>query len=1064
MRDAGVERMGDEPFVGRARELASLTGWVDEAGATGVGRFALVTGEAGGGKTRLCAELDRRLVARGHVSVWSRCWDAGGGPPLWPWPDLIRELRDRVIGSATGSLAAPADERFGLFQSLLDDLRAVCSRHPVVIILDDLHVANQDVVTLTRFVARALHRVPLLLVATWRVERADEGVSVARFESVAREATVMELDPFGEAELAEYLARRGRDDVSTADSARLLALSGGNPMLVAELVRDGPTESGDPGARGLAFAVERRVGSVRDGDRALLGAAAVLGDGVRVVEVAGILGCAADEVVTAVGRSCAAADIVDGRIRFSHELLREAFAASLPRADRLALHVAAIDAGWGVDAERVVWRARHAVEAASLSARHTATAVAACAMAAAVLQEELAFEQAVEWAETGCHLATGSPPGVQAELLLAHAGAVLASGRLVEARGLFDRAVDAAERSGNARWLAAATLGVGGVWVEEQRDELSRRRLLALCRRALVELPEGEVVLAARLRVRLAAELAYDSGSVQQVREAVAAVRQLGDGAATAGALSLLHHTLLAPEYTTERLEVANELLEAAASARGTIYPLFGLCWRTVDLYLIGSVDAERALVELRDRTDALRCRSIGYIVTVLDVMRAIRRGELDTAEALAAEASRFGETVGDADVLAYYGGHLVAIRWLQGRLNEMRDLVVSVIDSSTLRHRDVSYRALLALVYALDGDEEAARGTIDAVVSDGLDSIGVPSNRTTVWTILVEAAAALGDAALAADLAATVAPFAHLPVMPSLAIACLGPGERVMGVACATAGRRDEAVGWFRAALTANQRIGNGPVDAIIRAELAAVLRHGSSSERSEAAALYQTAISLGSRFGMTHRVTAWSSAAARGSPVAITPRRGTLERSGTEWHIDVDGRSTTVDHLIGLRYLADLLAHPDTDIPATELAAAVHGLAVPAAVLGPPTVDDQARRDYERRIRELDRELDTADVLGDVERGRRAAEERRFLVDHLRREFGLARRPRRMSDDDERCRMRVSKAIRRAIRRVRDADPVLGRALATGVHTGHLCRYDTDPGEPILWTVKTSAATRTS
>jgi tetratricopeptide (TPR) repeat protein len=1056
--------MGDEPFVGRTLELARLSGWVDEARDTGVGRFVLVTGEAGGGKTRLCAEFDRRLAARGVMSVWSRCWDAGGGPPLWPWPDLLRELGDRGMGHPDDTLAGSAGERFGLFQSVLDNLRAACSSCPVVIVLDDLHVANHDVVTLTRFIARAVHRFPLLLVATWRVEPASGDVTTARFESVAREATVLELGAFGEAELVEYLRCCGREGVSSADVGRLLVLSGGNPMLVSELVRDGPSVAGHPGSRGLAVAIERRVAALSEGDRALLGAAAVAGDGARVVEFARIVGCSAEDVAAAVGRSGSAATIVDGRLRFSHGLLRDAFAAALPEADRLALHLAALDAGRGVEPDQVVWRARHAVEAASLSVQHTATAVAACAEAAVVLQRALAFEQAIEWAATGCRLAIdGSPPDVHADLLLVHAEVVLASGRLVEARRLFDRAVDAAERAGNGAQLAAATLGVGGVWVEEQRDELSRRRLLCLCRRALVELPPDAVVLAARLGVRLAAELAYDSGSLQEMREAVATVRQLGDAAATAEALCLLHHTLLGPEHAAERLRVADELLEVAVSARGTIYPLFGLCWRTIDLYLIASAGAERSLVELRDRTDALGCRSIGYIVAVLDVMRAIRRGDLDEAEVLAAEALRFGETVGDADALAYYGGHLLAIRWLQGRLDEMRDLVNVVIESSTLRHRDVSYTAVLGLVCAVDGDARAARAAIDDAVSDGLDVIGVPSNRMVTWTILVEAVSVLGDAALAAELALAMEPFAHLPVMPSLSIACIGPGARVMGVACATAGRRDEAVVWFRAALLANQRIGNGPVDAIIRAELADVLRHGSSVERSEAAGLYAEAISRATGFGMTRRVSEWSAAAATlGSPVVATPRRGTFERCPTGWRIDIDGRAAAVDDVIGLRYIADLLARPDTDVRAVELAAAVRGFDVAETAFGAPRVDEQARRAYERRIADLDRELDTADVLGDVERGRRAAEERQIVVDHLRREFGLARRPRRTSDDDERCRMSVSKAIHRAIRRIREADPVVGRVLDTGLHTGYVCRYVTDPGEPIVWTVRTGAGAR--
>jgi tetratricopeptide (TPR) repeat protein len=1049
-----------EPFVGRTQELSSLVSWLDEVVATGVGRFVLVSGESGAGKTRLCAEFDRRLATQGVVSLWSRCWEAGGGPPLWPWPDVIRELNERVPRHRTDAYGTTVGDRFAMFQSVLNELRAGCSTGPVVVLLDDLHVANPDVVLLTRFIARSLHRLPLLLVATWRRGGADGGESADHLDSVVREATVIELGPFEHADVAEYVRLCGAENRWARNLADLLTVSGGNPMLLGELVRQGWRAADGAGGRGLCLALARRVAGLDERERAILGVAAAFGDGAGVGEIAGIVGCPTVDVHAAVNRVTTVAEVVNGRVRFSHDLWREAFDAALPTADRLAVHEAAMDSMRPIEADQLAWRAHHAVEAAGLSPAHIPSAVAACAEAAELLQRELALEQAAEWAATGCQLAVGaSSPEAEAQLLLIHAGAVLASGRLSEAREVFSRAVEAADRCRNPRYLAAAALGLGGVWVEEQRDELSRRRLLTLCRRAMAELPDDELALAARLAVRLAAERAYDRGSVTEVFNQVDAVRQLGDPAVTAEALSLLHHTLLGPEHATARLEIADELLDVAVAAGGTIYPLFGLCWKTIDLYLAGALDADRSFIELRDRSDTLGCRSIGYIAAVLDVMRTIRCGDLERAEDLAESAFTLGGAVGDADALAYYGGHLLAIRWLQGRLGEMRDLVGSVIESSTLRRRDVSYTAVLALICALDGDERAARAAVDAVVASGLDSVGVPSNRMITWTILVETAGVLGDTALAAQLAKTVEPFAHLPVMPSLAIACLGPGERVMGVACATAGRRQEAVDWFRAALDANRRIGNRPIDALIHGQLADLLRVGSSADRDEAAGHYAAAIKAGAGCGMNRRVTAWiESAASIQTPVGLKTRMGLFEECTNGWHIDIDGRSTTVDHLAGLRYIAILLSRPDTDIPAAELAAAVDGCPVVEPDSAVPMIDEQARGSYEQRIRELDHDLDTADAIGDVELGRRAAQERQFLIDHLRKATALRGRLRNLSGDtNERCRMRVSKAIHRSIRRVSEADQVLGHTLATRIQAGYECRYVSDPGDPIVWTVRT-------
>jgi tetratricopeptide (TPR) repeat protein len=1048
-------------FVGRTAELAGLCSWADEAAATGVGRFVLVTGEAGLGKTRLCAEFSRRLATAGVAVAWSRCW-LGGGPPLWPWPDLLAELAHQRQVSLECVAADAARDRFGLFRAVSEQLRALCASGPAVALIDDLHAANRDVVLLTRFVARSLHRFPLLLVATWRVERPAPADSTAALNSLARDATTVDLGPFGTEEVSAYLRALGRSDVAPDAISQLLAFTGGSPMYLAELVSH-PLTNGAAAGGALAAALARRVAGLAPAQRQILGAAALLGDGATVGEAAQILGCPMGDVVAAIDDLASGAAVVDGRIQFSHELLRDAFLAALPTHERQRLHVAATRTICGVGADQVARRAHHAVEATANAADQRASAAAVCAEAAAALQRALAFEQAAEWAAKGVALAIGtSSPAREAELLLAHADAVLACGRLAEARELYGKASGAADRAGDPRLLALAALGLGGVWVEEQRDEMSRRRMLGMCRRALAELPADEPLLAARLRVRLAAEHAYGGAAVEDVRAAVDHARRFGDPAATAEALSLYHHTLLLPGHARTRLDLTDELLDAATQAEGTIYALFGLCWRTVDLYHLGDPDADRVFVDLRDRATALASESIGYIVAVLEVMRTFRRGGLDRAEAAAGEALRIGLAVGDADALAYYGAHLLAIRWVQGRLGEMLETITSVMDSLTLRRRDRVYPALLAYATALRGDHAAARCVLDGLLADGVAGIPDFSTFTATVAVLVETAAELGDGDLATELAERFAPYAHLPVMPSLAVICLGPGERILGVAHCAAGRLDDAIKWFRAALDANRRLGSRPFDAVIRAQLAAALcRRGAPGDREAAADLYATAIGLGRELGLSGRLPDWEAAAAvfgGGAHRAVEPLRGVLERRDGSWYVEIGSRAATIDQLVGMRHVAELLARPDTDIAATELSAALAngGAGIDVTFRAQPALDDRAVREYRRRLGELDRELDAADLTGDAERARQAADERAFILDQLRRDTGLGGRPRRLPDDVERARMRVSKAIHRAIRRLSSADPVLGRALETGVRTGYLCRYVTDPGQPISWTVR--------
>jgi eukaryotic-like serine/threonine-protein kinase len=88
-------------LVGRDRQLGELEAALREAVA-GHGALALVTGEAGIGKSRLAAELAARAPAHGARLVWASCWDGGGAPAYWPW---VQALRGGVARRAPAEVA-----------------------------------------------------------------------------------------------------------------------------------------------------------------------------------------------------------------------------------------------------------------------------------------------------------------------------------------------------------------------------------------------------------------------------------------------------------------------------------------------------------------------------------------------------------------------------------------------------------------------------------------------------------------------------------------------------------------------------------------------------------------------------------------------------------------------------------------------------------------------------------------------------------------------------------------------------------------------------------------------
>ena len=145
---------------------------------------------------------------------------------------------------------------------------------------------------------------------------------------------------------------------------------------------------------------------------------------------------------------------------------------------------------------------------------------------------------------------------------------------------------------------------------------------------------------------------------------------------------------------------------------------LIGRCWRTVDLFLLGDPTADRMNAALRHRADELAVEAIGFVADAIEVMRLIRAGRLDEAEAAAEQCFARGNAVGDADALAWYGGQLVAIRWLQGRADEVLPVVEEIAASPTLSEAEFGYVAAVASVAAACGELDRARAALDRLVA----------------------------------------------------------------------------------------------------------------------------------------------------------------------------------------------------------------------------------------------------------------------------------------------------------------------------------------------------------
>jgi hypothetical protein len=312
----------------------------------------------------------------------------------------------------------------------------------------------------------------------------------------------------------------------------------------------------------------------------------------------------------------------------------------------------------------------------------------------------------------------------------------------------------------------------------------------------------------------------------------------------------------------------------------------------------------------------------------------------------------------------------------------------------------------------------------------------------------LTEAAYLLHDADLAGQTYRLLAPFASRPMLASLGVACFGSAHHALGVAALTFGDASRAAEHFNAAVRDNTALGHWPALALSRFRLACALNSEPNGRDRSWPELNQAQVDA-DELGMALPEEPWTdrlpaAALGRDRTAAIV-----FDRQGRHWSVRLGGRSTCfVRHSRGMAYLSVLVANPGQEISATELVIGpepdAHKLAHQSgAASGQTLLDDRAMREYRERLHVLQEEIDRLDKTGDQARSIEAHAELAWLQTQLRSATGLAGRRRAFTTTDERARIAVSKAIRRAISYIQIADPAVGEILARGITTGRRCVY---------------------
>ncbi|GAA3337552.1 hypothetical protein GCM10020358_14230 [Amorphoplanes nipponensis] len=545
--------------------MGRLVGLADAVAARGRAALALVSGDAGAGKTALAEALSRRLTARGWTATWGHGPGHDGAPVTWP-------------GGQEPEAAAgdPAVARFRARRAAVARLTAPAARgRPVLLVADDLHRADEG--TLELLAALVVEAVPVLVVGTFRATEITPELTAALARFARTEPVRVYLGGLGEAAagaLARTVAGAGLD----ASAARLIhRRSGGNPFFVRELARLFAAEGGaalDRVPAGVRDVIRHRLARLPEPALTVLRQAAVLGPRRRPGAAdpadrrrggrAGRPGRGADGGPAHRGGSGRAA-AVRSPAGPGHDLRRPVRAAPRPLACRRR-------GGAGTPAPRGRRRprpplrpGRHPGHRGPRAARYSAAAADRAERGSRPHEAARLWRQAIDAYDRG------TPAEARGRLaaVMGLGRALAVTGHLDAARRLRAEAV-AAVRHLDDPDLAATVLAafaVPAVWTRNDDDQLSRQ-VVEEAERILA----GPGALRPEQRSRLLSTIALELRGTttgrgdRAAREAEAIARRTGDPALLAFALNArFMHTFGRAGLAAERAALGAELLTLAA-------------------------------------------------------------------------------------------------------------------------------------------------------------------------------------------------------------------------------------------------------------------------------------------------------------------------------------------------------------------------------------------------------------------------------------------------------------------------------------------------------------------
>jgi class 3 adenylate cyclase/tetratricopeptide (TPR) repeat protein len=883
-------------FSGRDEPLAALQEAWD--GAVN-GRFGTVfiTGEPGVGKTRLAAELARRVHRAGALVLYGHS-DDELNVPYQPFVealrhfvahapgfdvrghlgrhagDLIRlapDIGERVSGLPPPLKSDAETERFRLFEAVASWLGAASRDEPILLVLDDLHWAERASVLLLRHLVRAAPPARVLVVGTYRdtelgrTHPLADALADLRRGGMVRRLALRGLDV---AAVGSLLAGTLGHELGPDHERVALALhaeSEGNPFFVAEVLRhlvetgviaqrDGHWTAVRPIERlgipeGIKEAVGRRLGRLSAESNEALAAGAAVGSAFRLSVLARTLDRPQDRLVDALHEAVDARLLEEtgvGAYRFAHALVRSTLYDELGVTRRVRLHRRIAEAIEAVDVDRIdavlgdlAFHYRQAA-AGGDAARAIEFATRAARQAAA----SLAHDQAAAYYEQALELA--SDPALRCELRILLGEAQRDAGDSSYRRTLLDAAADARDRGDADRLARAAIANTRGYG----RALVSDDERVAMLEGALAATPPADSRIRAELLATLAIEAVYSSDRERRrslCDEAVAMARRLHDAKTLASSLRARTRALLAPDTLSQRFADTAEVVSTAAALGDHREQIAASIDRFSVAIEVGDIDeADRNVEMLARLVEEAGLPADRWSLKRRQSLRALLAGSTDEAERLATEALELGRSSRQPDAGLLYSAQLGSIRMVQGRLAEIEPGLAAFLRGDA----NGVTRALVAFFYCDLGGFSQAQALLARDAANRFADIPYELGWLSAMTAYARVAVETGHSAAAEWLYERLMPWrTHIDCPGNTSNGCV---SLYLGALARMARRFDAAGAHLDEALRAHERLRAPYWMAMTRVEQGRMLlERRRPGDREQARSMFEGALAPAAAMG---------------------------------------------------------------------------------------------------------------------------------------------------------------------------------------------------------------------